>query len=138
MSDDVTDWKDLPAFRAVDLTRSFVLSWELEREMLLIDIDLYLTPEHESYEPPRPAERVCIRPATLEFPYCSEVRNMTGNVNAGLHRSVRSLGGGQITAMSQTGENSYRIQGEFGIAEIESERPILRLKPHLQTRSTRS
>ena len=42
----------------VDLAKSFILSWHVEAETLVIDIDLYLEPEHPFYETPRPAEKV--------------------------------------------------------------------------------
>lgn len=63
-----TDWRKLREFSAVDLTQSFILSWHVEPETLLIDIDVYLTDEHPFYEKPRPAEKTCIRPAIIEFP----------------------------------------------------------------------
>ena len=74
MSGDLpTDWRDLREFAAVDLSRSFVLSWEVESGVLLIDVDLLLTPEHPFYETPRPREKVCIRPAVIEFPFCQRI-----------------------------------------------------------------
>jgi len=64
-SSEATDWRMLREFAGVDLSRSFVLIWELASETLMIDVDLFLTPEHPFYEKPRPAEKVCIRPAVI-------------------------------------------------------------------------
>ena len=72
--DDKTGWQELREFADVDLTRSYVLSWQAESDTLLIDIDLYLEPEHPFYEKPRPAEKVCIRPALIEFPFVDDCR----------------------------------------------------------------
>jgi len=58
-----TDWHKLHEFAAVDLAQSYILSWHVEPEALIIDIDIFLTAEHSFYEKPRPAEKVCIRPA---------------------------------------------------------------------------
>ena len=33
----------------------------------IVDVDLLLQPDHPFYERPRPAEKVCIRPALIEF-----------------------------------------------------------------------
>jgi len=44
MADDGTDWRDLREFKAVDLSKSFVLSWDTDSESLMIDLDLYLCP----------------------------------------------------------------------------------------------
>ena len=71
--DGSTDWRKLREFAAVDLTESFVLSWEVVSETLMVDVDLQLAPQHPFYEKPRPAQKVCIRPAVMEFPYCESV-----------------------------------------------------------------
>ncbi len=60
------DWTELREFAAVDLAQSFALSWYVETGTLMLDIDLFLTPEHPFYEKPRPREKVCIRPAIIE------------------------------------------------------------------------
>ena len=49
--DDKTGWQELREFADVDLTRSYVLSWQAERDTLLIDVDLYLEPEHPFSSP---------------------------------------------------------------------------------------
>ena len=64
------DWRQLREFAGVDLTQSFVLSWKSQADTLSIDIDLFLCAEHPFYERPRPAEKVCIRPACIDFPWC--------------------------------------------------------------------
>lgn len=127
-SDFPTDWRKLPEFNAVDLARSFVLSWEVESNTLLIDVDLLLTPEHPFYESPRPREKVCIRPAVIEFPFCERV------VSDGLPAETRpaaateQLGNGAIAGFRQISDGQYEISGAFGTVLIEAERPILRLK----------
>ncbi len=129
MTDDVTDWRQLREFNAVDLTKSFVLSWATESESLLIDLDLFLCPDHAFYEEPRPAEKACFRPAYLEFPYCSDIRS---SADAGDGQSVSdaaaALGHGAIAGLRRVGNGCYEITGEFGQVEINAERPILRLK----------
>ena len=129
MTDDVTDWRELREFKAVDLTKSFVLSWNTVSESLLIDLDLFLCPDHAFYEEPRPAEKACFRPAYLEFPYCSLISSGT-NTKQG--RSVAdiaaTLGHGLIEGLRRIGEGRYEMMGEFGRVEIEAERPLLRLK----------
>ena len=128
MTDDVTDWRELREFKAVDLTKSFVLSWLAESESLMIDLDLYLCPEHAFYEEPRPSEGACFRPAHLEFPYCSAIRS---DANAEESQSVADAAAalklGAIEGLQRVGEGRYEITGEFGVVEIEAERPLLRL-----------
>lgn len=125
------NWTDLREFRAVDLTQSFVLSWEFKADSLLIDLDLALCPEHAFYEEPRPSEAACFRPAMLEFPDCTEitnplVRNATGNKEvAGI------LAHGKINNFKLVADGEYVLSGEFGDIGIISERPLLRLKGQL-------
>jgi hypothetical protein len=129
MSDDATtvSWRQLREFADVDLTQSFVLSWHGEGEMLVVDIDLFLKPEHPFYERPRPAEKVCIRPAVIEFPYCDELRSTPAGSGKVTEISGK-LGLGAIGDLVVLDDGRYAISGEFGTVYIVAERPILRLK----------
>jgi hypothetical protein len=132
MTDDVTDWRELREFKAVDLTESFVLSWSTDAESLLIDLDLYLCPDHAFYEKPRPAEKACFRPAFLEFPHCSGIASGADTENGQSVPDIAArLGLGAIEGLRRIGEGRYEIKGEFGQVEIDAERPLLRLKGQL-------
>ena len=122
------DWTELKEFEGVDLAKSYVLSWDTESESLLIDVDLHLCPEHPSYEKPRPAEKVCIRPAFIEFPWCTGVAADGRGKAEPVSDSIRSFGAGRIEGMQRTGEGRYEISGSFGKVEILAERPMVRLK----------
>jgi hypothetical protein len=121
-----TDWRDLSEFRGVDLNRSFVLSWHIESETLMVDVDLYLTAEHPSYEKPRPAEKVCIRSAIIEFPYCDQITADTGT-SSSMADLVESLGHGAIEGVQRHDDGRYEINGEFGKVFVAAERPVIRL-----------
>jgi hypothetical protein len=119
--DGSVDWRELREFAAVDLEKSFVLGWEVEAGLLMIDVDLYLMPEHAGYEEPRPAEKVCIRPATLEFPLFEGIESDRG-------KPLADLGNGVISGLQQHNDGRYEISGDFGVVLIDAERPIIRLK----------
>jgi len=127
VSDDAEDvgWRRLREFSGVDLEHSYALSWQFERRTLLIDVDLQLTPEHPFYERPRPAERVCIRPAIIEFPHCDRMRRDGVAVPPD---AVPSLGAGAITNFVRKSDGPYVLSGAFGVVEIDAERPVLRLR----------
>lgn len=129
MSDDKTtvSWRRLREFADVDLTQSFVLSWHMDGEMLVVDIDLFLEPGHPFYEKPRPAEKVCIRPASIEFPYCDELQS-TQSGSGEVAEISGKLGLGAISDLVVTEDGRYAISGEFGTVSVVAERPILRLK----------
>jgi len=132
MTGDVTDWRELREFKAVDLSKSFVLSWDTESESLLIDVDLFLCSDHAFYEKPRPAEIACFRPALLEFPHCSRiVTGADGENEQSVPDIAATLGRGPIKGLRRIGDGRYEITGEFGQVVIEAERPLLRLKGQL-------
>lgn len=123
---DPVDWRKLREFSGVDLSRSYVLSWHAEREALVVDIDLLLEPEHPFYEAPRPAEKVCIRPAFIEFPYCE--RLAAGGAAGEPAHIAPTIAGGAIEGFRVLADGHYEMHGDFGNVSIRSERPILRLK----------
>ena len=125
---EAVDWRSLREFADMDLTRSFVLSWHFEAETLFVDTDVLLLPDHPFYEKPRPAEKVCIRPALIEFPFCVDIR-VAGSPSVGdISALVSKIGHGAITGLQRRGDGRYEIRGDFGAVVIEAERPILRLK----------
>jgi hypothetical protein len=127
MSDDVTDWTELREFAAVDLEQSFVVAWQTEGESLLIDVDLFLLPEHAFYEEPRPAEGACFRQAVIEFRYCAQVTEPGKDSSGKVAEAIESLKAGRIAGLRRTGDGYYEITGEFGTVGINAERPLLRL-----------
>ena len=127
-NDESVDWSKLREFAGVDLTGSFVLTWHFQAGMLLIDSDILLLPDHPSYEKPRPAEKVCIRPAVMEFPFCTDV-SVDGMKGSGNVKDFASrLGHGAITGLQRRADGRFELQGEFGEVIIEAERPVLRFK----------
>ena len=124
----IVDWRDFREFAAVDLSRSFVLTWALESATLVIDIDLYLTPEHPFYEKPRSSENACIRPAVIEFPYCERIEFGEVTADTDAEKMASKLGHGSIEGLSRLAGGRYEIRGEFGVVVLDAERPILRLK----------
>ena len=129
MSQNTTDWTELREFRAVELTESFVLSWEVDAGDLHIDLDLCLLPDHAFYEKPRPREKACIHAALLRFPALS--RLVVGSqdlVRASPDETAAALRSGRITGLRRIGDGRYEMQGTFGTVEIHAQRPILRLK----------
>ncbi len=128
MTEDTTDWTELREFAAVGLTQSFVLSWQLDATSLMIDLDLYLCPEHPFYERPRPSEKGCYRAAFLEFPACTQVLVAGKIARESLIETIQSLAPGLIAGLRRTGDGRYEIPGKFGTVVILADRPLLRIK----------
>lgn len=126
-SDEITDWRQMREFADIDLSRSFALSWHVESDVLFIDIDLCLAPEHPFYEKPRPAEKVCIRPAYIEFPFC-EALVMDGSTEGRLVDIARHIDHGAIAGLRRLSDSRFEISGEFGTVFVDAEGPLLTLK----------
>ncbi len=124
---DRTDWQQLREFRHVDLTSSFVLGWQLEEDTLCVDLDLHLEPGHAFYETPRPAEKVCIRPAVMEFPHCESLSLPDDGAGADNGALVAALGIGKIDSFSVSADGVYELSGKFGTVVIDAGRVVLRL-----------
>ncbi|MDJ0759786.1 MAG: hypothetical protein QNJ19_10320 [Woeseiaceae bacterium] len=122
------NWTELREFAGIDLEASYVLSWSMERELLLLDLDVQLLPDHPFYEVPRPSQKVCIRAATIEFPYCESITIEGGDGESSPESAVTSLGSGRIDGLSVVADGQYELRGEFGNVQITAERPLLRLK----------
>lgn len=124
---ETTDWRRLREFADVDLLRSYVLSWQFEAGVLSVDIDVFLTEAHPFYEKPRPAEKVCIRPACIEFPFCESFGPEDSSSDE-LVDIANKLGPGAITGLRRLADERYEISGDFGTVLIDAERPLLKLK----------
>ncbi|MBT8099098.1 MAG: hypothetical protein KJO82_05080, partial [Gammaproteobacteria bacterium] len=77
---------------------------------------------------PRPAEKVCIRPAVIEFPVCESITcdRISGGGNP--VAATAEIGLGAISDFHRRNDGHYVIAGEFGEVSIDAERPVLRLK----------
>ena len=129
ISHNETDWRELREIAAVDLTESFVLSWQLDAGALRIDLDLFLRPEHSFYEKPRPSEGGCFRAAEIEFPDCISLADAgKKNDSAEIVETAAALGGRKIHDLRCLRDGEYRISGKFGAVDISADRPILRIK----------
>lgn len=121
-------WRKLREFADTDLTKSFILSWHVEVETLMIDVDLFLESGHPFFEKPRPAEKVCIRPAIIEFPFCVSIKSERGAAEGSLVEIAETLEIGAIEGLRRFSDGPFEIRGEFGVVRIDAERPILRLR----------
>ncbi len=122
-----TDWRELREFRHVDLEASFVLGWQLDGDTLCVDLDLHLEPGNAFYERPRPAEKVCIRPAVLEFPHCESLSRPDDGAGADMGALVAALGIGNIDGFIVYDDGVYELSGKFGTVVIDAGRVVLRL-----------
>lgn len=128
MREGTIGWRELREFAGIDVDRSFVLSWTLDRETLCVDADVQLRPDHPFYEPPRRRETACMRAASIEFPYCTGLRLNGLATGDALASVVAALPPGAIGDLVRHDGGAYVLTGDFGTVEIDSERPLLRLR----------
>ncbi|HNP36582.1 MAG TPA: hypothetical protein PKK10_12095 [Woeseiaceae bacterium] len=122
------DWRQLREFHDVDIGHSYILSWKMQADTLVIDVDLVLTEQHPFYVPLRPAQKACICAATLEFPACSLIVLDHEQRPATPAEVADTLRGGMIESLCRIDDGPYVISGKFGTVSVTAERPILRLQ----------
>ncbi len=128
---DAVSWTEFREFRGIDLEASFLLSATLLGDMLKLELDLVLTPEHALYEKPRPAQKACVRAGIVEFPYLDRLAvDDQAILTETAVSALASLEPGRISALSVAGEGSYLLSGEFGTVAFESGRPVLHILSH--------
>lgn len=127
-TDGSVGWQQLREFAGIEVGESYVLSWRLDRDTLLIDADLKLRSDHPFYEPPQRREKACMRPAVIEFPFCVGIRHAGGKADGSMAALVNRLGSGAIRDLMRRDGGPYVLCGGFGVVEIDAERPILRLQ----------
>ncbi len=93
----------------------------------MVDVDLLLTDEHPFYEKPRPSEKICIRPAIIEFSFCENI-SVDGSTSGSIDEIAKGLGHGAIDGLRRLDDGRCEISGNFGTVTITAERPLLRLK----------
>ncbi len=61
------NFTELEIFKGIDLTDSFVLYWELERNCLSFDLEASVWPESRYYSKPKDDEFTCYKKARIDF-----------------------------------------------------------------------
>ncbi len=120
------DWTAIPAFDGLDLTESFILSWEHRENLLRFEVDFVLTEDHPAFHPPIPGEWACFRRGALEFP---NVRSLTGLPSmAGVRPAVDATGAhdyGHFDTFVESAPARFEVSGDFGTFSVESDLPVI-------------
>lgn len=128
---DAVSWEAFREFRGIDLEASFLLSATMTGDMLKLEVDLVLTPDHALFEKPRPAQKACVRAGIVEFPYLDSLSIDENSIDsADVAPSLALLQPGKIASLEVTGEGNYLLTGEFGTVAFESGRPVLHILSH--------
>lgn len=125
-TEQTVDWRRFREFADVDLEQSFVLSWHAGAGTLCVEVDLCLLPSHPFYERPRPNEKRCIRPASIEFPDCNAFGRADEIAAPATAERAAALGPGAIDSLNVLADGRYRFRGKFGDVYVRAGRPILR------------
>lgn len=116
----------LAGLKDVYLEDSYVLSIIDEPRSLRFTLLLVLRAQHPSYVKPTSQDRYCFRLGVLEF------RDVTSvEWKARSKRRYRDADGrvdyGNIDAFFGEGEGAYHLEGDWGIVDVRSAPPVVRL-----------
>jgi hypothetical protein len=105
-------------FEGVLTTDTYVLGWHREAERLVFDVEASLWPEHPDYEPPRPGEWTCYKPARLVFEGVESVANLPDM--ASVPRSTDANGSQDFGSLSELAADAsgFVIAGDFGVVRV--------------------
>ena len=95
------------------LEDSWVLSILLSGDVLVIEAELVLTPQHSAYQPPRPGEQHCYRRGRLVFSRPGPIEFVGGGPFHPAMDASGSLDLGHIDAMTIDGDH-YVLEGDWG------------------------
>jgi hypothetical protein len=107
-------------FDGVLITDTFVLGWRRDANQLVFAVEASLWPEHPDYEPPRPDEWTCYKPAWLVFEGVSSVEGLPDMASA--PRFTDADGSQCFGSLDELGTEpgGYRIAGDFGIVRVQA------------------
>jgi hypothetical protein len=117
-------WLEIPALEAIDLTNSYVLSWNQSQNAVRFIMDFVLTQDHPLYTLPQDDEWACFRSGELVF---SGATRITGLYSMDDVKPAIGATGekdyGCIDSLVEIGAGQYEVEGEFGTVSIKSEEP---------------
>jgi hypothetical protein len=123
------DWTAMPAFDGLDLTESFISSWEQNNKTLRFEVDFVLTPDHPMFRPALPDEWACFRRGAVTFP---NVRAITGLKSMSEVRPAIDATGerdyGHFDTFVERAPGAFEVAGDFGTFLVESEPPIVEIR----------
>ena len=120
------DWTAIPAFDGLDLTESFILSWEHRENLLRFEVDFVLTEEHSAFHPPTPGEWACFLRGALAFP---NVQSLSGlPAMSSVRPAVDATGEkdyGHFDVFAELAPGRFEVSGDFGTFFVESDAPLV-------------
>ena len=119
------EYWQLSGLEHVYLEDSYVLDVREERSSLEFLLELVLTEDHPDYTSPEPGEQYCYRKAQLVFPNVQDVRWLEKTATP-YRDATGSIDYGNIDALTAE-QGHYRIEGDWGVVEVESSAPTLKL-----------
>jgi hypothetical protein len=123
------NWTAMPAFHGLDLSESFISSWEHHENSLLVEADFVLTPDHPSFRPPVPDEWACFKRGKLTFPNVRSTKGLRSM--AEVRPAIDATGErdyGHFDSFVERAPGTFEVSGDFGTFTVESEQPIVEIR----------
>jgi hypothetical protein len=99
-------------------TDTFVMGWHREADRLVFDVEASLWPGQPDYEPPRPGEWACYKPARIVFDGVESVSGLPDMASA--PRSMDADGSQDFGSLNELAAEAggYLIAGDFGQVRV--------------------
>lgn len=114
------DWEEMECFKGIDLFDSFVLSWQVTGDSLIILLEASVWPASEHYSEPKSDEYTCYKNFNLEFRGTESISGLKDMSEVTpLEDPDGSKDYGNIEYLVKYA-NRFELHGEFGEVSIES------------------
>ena len=120
------DWTAIPSFDGLDLTESFISSWEHREGLLQFEVDFVLTKVHPKFRPPVAGEWACFRRGSLIFPNVSSLEGLPKM--SSVRPAVDATGAndyGHFDSFTESAPGRFDVTGDFGMFSVVSDKPIV-------------
>jgi len=114
------NWTELPAFKGIDLSESYILGWAISESTLEFQLEVVLCPEHPQFQQPPSSEWACYHPGHLIF---EDLESLTGlPLQSEVFPTTDATGAidfGHIDSLTVNG-NHFEVAGDFGLASFKA------------------
>ena len=112
------NWTELEIFEGIDINDSFVLSWRVNGNELVFEIEASIWPKSIYYEKPIKSEYTCYKPAIIKFSNIQDIKGLKEMSQVSpLTDSLGEKDYDSIDTLEITNEGFF-LEGSFGSVSL--------------------
>ncbi len=122
------NWTEIPQFNDLDISESFILSWQQQEKCLCFEVEFVVCEGHPFYEAPTSNEWACFMKGRLKFNNLREVTQLPSmeHVKAATDANGE-IDYGHFDTFVEKNPGVFHISGDMGEFIVRSEQPVVEL-----------